>query len=166
MIPFLSLSWDTQKRMVSIKWNGFLSLLLGKGKILMKILGFPMPFRLRQKRIHSRMRWIYLKEAFSFLANWKVKKAEGTFSLPDPMMNGCLYGWISALETVKPNRKINVTINFVGENRFSGEAALSPKAFFHHLKRWIFLLLREKKMRRLRSGGGSQWKQQTLSRHF
>ncbi len=159
MIRFL-LSWDTQKSLVSIKWNGFLSLVWEKGKILMKILGFPIPSRLRKKRIHFPIRWIYLKEAFSFLTQWKVKKAEGTFSLPDPMMNGCLYGWISALEAVKPGRKISVTINFLGENRFSGEATLSPKAFFHHLKRGAFLLLKEKKMRRLRNGGESSWKQQ------
>jgi hypothetical protein len=148
MIPFLLLSWDTQKRLVSIKWNGFLSLVWEKGKILIKILGLPIPFRLGQKKIHSHIRWVYLKEAFSFLAKWKINKVEGTFSLPDPMMNGLLYGWISAFKTVKPSRKISVTINFLGENRFSGEAFLSLKAFFHHLKRWVFLLLREKKIRR------------------
>jgi len=147
MIPFL-LSWDTQKRLISLKWNGFLSLVWEKGKVLTKILGFPIPFRLRQKEIHFHMRWVYLKEIFSFLAKWKLKKVEGTFSLPDPMINGLLYGWISAFETVKSGRKINVTINFLGENRFSGEAAFSLKAFFHHLKRWVFLLLREKKIRR------------------
>jgi hypothetical protein len=91
-----------------------------------------------------------LKEAFSFLAQWKVKKGEAIVSLPDPMMNGCLYGWLSALETVNRDRKINVTINFLGENRFSGEATLSLKAFFHYLKGWIFILLRENKIRRLR----------------
>ena len=148
MIPFLLLSWDTQKRLVSIKWNGFLSLVLEKGKILMKILGFPIPFRLRQKRIHFPMRWIYLKEAFSFFAQWKLKKVEGTFSLPDPMMNGLLYGWINAFETVKPSQKIHITINFLGENRFSGEAALSPKAFFHNLKKVVVLLLRENRRRK------------------
>ncbi len=152
MIPFL-LSWDTQKRLISLKWNGFLSLVWERGKVLTKILGFPIPFRHRQKKIHFHMRRVYLKEIFSFLAKWKLRKVEGTFSLPDPMMNGLLYGWISALETVKPDRKINVTINFLGENRFSGEAALPLKAFFHHLKRWVFLLLREKKIRSPRRGG-------------
>ena len=144
MIPF-SLSWDTQKRLISFKWNGFLSLVWEKGKVLTKILGFPIPFRLRQKKIHFPIRWVYLKEAFSFLTKWRLKKVEGTFSLPDPMMNGLLYGWISALETVKAGRKIHVTINFLGENRFSGEAALSLKAFFHHLRRWVFLLLQKRK---------------------
>lgn len=144
MIPF-SLSWDTQKRLISFKWNGFLSLVWEKGKVLTKILGFPIPFRLRQKKIHFPIRWVYLKEAFSFLTKWRLKKVEGTFSLPDPMMNGLLYGWISALEIVKAGRKIHVTINFLGENRFSGEAVLSLKAFSHHFKRWVFLLLQKRK---------------------
>lgn len=144
MIPF-SLSWDTQKRLISFKWNGFLSLVWEKGKVLTKILGFPIPFRLRQKKIHFPIRWVYLKEAFSFLTKWRLKKVEGTFSLPDPMMNGLLYGWISALEIVKAGRKIHVTINFLGENRFSGEAVLSLKAFSYHLKRWVFLLLQKRK---------------------
>ncbi len=144
MIPF-SLSWDTQKRLISFKWNGFLSLVWEKGKVLTKILGFPIPFRLRQKKIHFPIRWVYLKEAFSFLTKWRLKKVEGTFSLPDPMMNGLLYGWISALEIVKAGRKIHVTINFLGENRFSGEAVLSLKAFSHHLRRWVFLLLQKRK---------------------
>ncbi len=144
MIPFL-LSWDTQKRLISLKWNGFLSLVWEKGKVLTKILGFPIPFRLRQKKIHFPIRWVCLKEAFSFLTKWRLKKVEGTFSLPDPMMNGLLYGWISALEIVKAGRKIHVTINFLGENRFSGEAVLSLKAFSHHFKRWVFLLLQKRK---------------------
>ena len=63
MIPFL-LSWDTQKRLVLLKWNGFLSLVWEKGKVLTKILGFPLPFHLRQKKIHFPIRWVYLKEAF------------------------------------------------------------------------------------------------------
>jgi hypothetical protein len=149
MIPFL-LSWDTQRRLISLKWNGFFSLVWEKGKVLMKMLSFPIPFRLRQKKSHFHIQWIYLKELFSFLAKWKLRKVEGAFSLPDPMINGLVYGWIRALEAVKPDRKISVTINFLGENRFSGEAALSLKVFFHHLKRWVFLLLREKKIRRMR----------------
>jgi hypothetical protein len=63
MIPF-SLSWDTQKRSIFIKWDGFFSFGREKGKTLMKILGFPIRFRYRQKEIHFPMRWVYLKEAF------------------------------------------------------------------------------------------------------
>mgnify|MGYP001056358940 CR=1 FL=1 len=147
MILF-SLSWDTQKRSISLKWNRFLSLGLENGKVLMKTLKIPIPFGFKQKRIHFLIRWVYLKEAFSFLKKWKLKKMEGTFSLPDPMMNGLLYGWVSGLQTGKGDRKIHVTINFLGENRFSGEAVISPKAFFNHLKRWILILLRERRARR------------------
>jgi hypothetical protein len=148
MIPF-SFSWDTQNRSISLKWNGFLSLVWEKGKVLTRILRFPIPFSPRQKRIHFPMGWVYLKEVFSFLTKWKIKKVEGTFSLPDPMMNGLLYGWISALETGKPGRKIHITINFLGENRFLGETVLPLKSFFHHFKRWVLLLRKEKRGRRL-----------------
>jgi len=147
MILF-SLSWDTQKRSISLKWNRFLSLSLEKGKVLTKILKIPIPFGFKQKRIHFLIRWVYLKEAFSFLKKWKLKKMEGTFSLPDPMMNGLLYGWVSSLQTGKGDRKIHVTINFLGENLFSGEAVISPKAFFNHLKRGVLILLRERRRRR------------------
>jgi hypothetical protein len=94
------------------------------------------------------MRWVYLKELFSFLTKWRLKKIEGTLSLPDPMMNGVIYGWVSALEARKGGRKINVSINFLGENRISGEAVLSPGVFSNYLKRWIFLLLKERRGRR------------------
>ena len=149
MIPF-SFFWDTQKKSILLKWNGFFSLRWEKGKGLTKLLGFPIPLRLRQKRVRFSMRWVYLKEFFSFLTKWRLKKVEGTFSLPDPMMNGLLCGLISVFESGKTGRKAqaHVTINFVGENRFSGEAILPLKAFIHHLKRWIFLLLREKKGKR------------------
>jgi hypothetical protein len=147
MIPF-SLSWDTQKKLISLKWDGFLSLRWEKGKVLMKVLGFLIPFGLRQKSIHFPMRWVYLKELFSFLTKWRLKKIEGTLSLPDPMMNGVIYGWVSALEARKGGRKINVSINFLGENRISGEAVLFPGVFSNYLKRWIFLLLKERRGRR------------------
>lgn len=95
------------------------------------------------------MRWVYLKGFFSFLTKWKLEKLEGTLSFPDPMVNGLLYGWFSIMESRRVGRKINVTINFLGENRFSGEAALPLKTFFQHLKRWVFLLLQEERERRL-----------------
>lgn len=143
MIPF-SFFWDTQNRSISLKWNGFLSLVWEKGRVSTKILGFPIPFSLRQKKVRFSMRWVYLKEVFSFLKKWRLKKVEATLSLPNPMMNGLLYGWISAFGKGKVTRKVNVSINFLGENRFSGEAVLPLKPFLHHLKRWVFLLLQEK----------------------
>jgi hypothetical protein len=38
------------------------------------------------------MEWIFLKEPFFFLREWKLKRAEGTLSFQDPMVNGILYG--------------------------------------------------------------------------
>jgi hypothetical protein len=159
MIPF-SFSWDTQKKSISLKWNGFLSLGWEKGKVLTKIIGIPIPLRLRQKKIHFPIRWVFLKETLSFLKKWRLKKVEGTLSLPDPMMNGVLYGWLTALGTTMGDRKINVSINFLGENRFSGEAILSPKVFFNYFKNSVFLLLRERRRRKAKPGGEAQWKQQ------
>ncbi len=147
MIP-VSFSWDTKKRSISLKWDGFFSFGWENGKVSTKILGFPIRFGFKPKKIHSPMRWVYLKEGFSFLSKWKLKKVEGTFSFSDPMVNGLLYGWVSAIETGKVDRTINVTINFSGENRCSGEAILPLKAFFQHLKRWIFLFLQGKKGKR------------------
>lgn len=148
MIP-VSFSWDTREKSISLKWSGFLSLSWKKGKVLTKFIGVTIPFRLRKKRIHFPVRWGYSKEVLSFLRGWRLKKIEGTLSLPDPMMNGVLYGWLSVLETGKRGRKINVSVNFLGENWFSGEAVLSPKVIFSRLKSWAFLLLRERRGRRL-----------------
>jgi hypothetical protein len=147
MIP-VSFSWDTQKGSISLQWNGFFSFGWKKGKALTKILGFPIPFGFKKKKTHFPIRWVYLKEGFSFLSKWKLKKVEGTFSFSDPMVNGLLYGWMSAIQTGKACRKINVTINFLGENRCSGEAILSLKSFFQHLKRWVFLFLQERRGKR------------------
>ncbi len=100
MIP-ISLSWDTRKRWIILKGDGFFSLGWEKGKVLTKILGFPISYGFKHKMIHFRMRWVYLMEALSFLSKWRLKKVEGTFSFPDPMVNGLLYGWTSALGTGK-----------------------------------------------------------------
>jgi hypothetical protein len=147
MIP-VSFSWDTQKGSISLQWNGFFSFGWKKGKVLTKILGFPIPFGFKKKKPHFPIRWVYLKEGFSFLSKWKLKKVEGTFSFPDPMVNGLLYGWMSAIETGKAGRKSHIIINFIGENRFSGEAILPLKSFFQHLKRWVFLFLQERRRKR------------------
>ncbi len=147
MVP-VSLFWETQKGMLSLKWNGFLSLVWEKRRVFTRILGFPIPFRFRKKSVSLSMRWIYIKEVFSFLRKWKLKRVEGTLSFSDPMVNGLLYGLVNALETGREDRKIYLIINFLGENRLSGEATISPKTFFHHLKRWVFLLLQEKGRRK------------------
>jgi hypothetical protein len=151
MIPVL-FSWDTQKRSISLKWNGFFSFGWNKGKTLAKILGIPIAFGFKKKKTHFPIRWVYLKEGFSFLSEWKVKHAEGTFSFSDPMVNGILYGWVSAIESGRAGRRINVTINFLGENRCSGEAIISARTFLQHLKKWVFLFFREVRRRPQRGG--------------
>jgi hypothetical protein len=158
MIP-VSLCWDTQKRSVLFRWNGFVSSGVESGKISAKILGVPISLPLKKKKIqlpsHLPIRWIYLKGIFSILTKWKLKKVEGTLSFPDPMVNGILYGWISAIQTGRADRKINVTVNFLGENWCRGEVTLSLKILFHHLRSWIFPLVREMRGRKPRKGGES-----------
>jgi hypothetical protein len=154
MIP-ISLTWDTREKVILIKWNGFFSLGWEKGKRVKTILRIPIPHRSgakRGKKTHfPQMRWTYLKEIFFFLREWKLKRAEGTLSFQDPMVNGILYGWLSVLGSKKEKRKINLTINFLGENWCSGEAAVSPKVVFHYLKEWFFLFF--KKGRKSPKGG-------------
>ncbi len=158
MIP-ISLSWDSRRRSVLLKWNGFVSSGWEKGKMLVKILGVPISIPFKKKRIplpgKLPLRWIYLKGIFSFLAKWKLKKVEGTLSFPDPMLNGMLYGWLSAMETARTDRKIYVAVNFLGENWCRGEVTLSLKKFFHHLRSWIFPLIREMRGRKPQKGGES-----------
>ena len=156
MIP-ISLCWDTRKRSLLLKWSGFISSGWEKGKISTKILGVSIPIPLKSGKIQLPgrlpIRWVYLKGIFSFLTKWRLKKVEGTLSFPDPMINGILYGWMSAFPTGRRDRKIHVTVNFLGENWCRGEATLSLRILFHHFRRWIFPLIREMKGRKLRKGG-------------
>lgn len=156
MIP-ISLSWDTRKRSVLLKWNRLISSGWQDGKILIKVLGLSIFRPLEKKSIRLvatvPMRWIYLREMFSFFPKWKLKKMEGTLSFPDPMVNGVLYGWMSALQAGKADRKNRVTVNFLGENWCAGEMTLSLKIFFQYLRSWIFLLIRERRGRKVREGG-------------
>ncbi|MCJ7785878.1 MAG: hypothetical protein MUP41_18255 [Desulfobacterales bacterium] len=158
MIP-ISLCWDTRKRSVLLKWNGFISAGWQDGKILMKILGSPISLPLKKKGIQLfnklPIRWIDLKGIFSFLPKWKLKKVEGTFSFPDPMVNGVLYGWMSAIQAGRADRKNRVTVNFLGENGCGGEMTLSLKIFFQYLRSWIFPLIREMRGRKVPKGGES-----------
>jgi hypothetical protein len=142
----VSFVWDTRKKSLYIKWNGFFSLGWEKGRVLKKTFGLtiPVPFSAASGKIHSpTLRWTYLKGAFSFLKGWKLKKVEGSLSFPDPMVNGLLYGWLSAIKTEKVGQKVNMSINFLGKNWCSGEATISAKTLFGHLKGWILPLLRE-----------------------
>jgi len=158
MIP-ISLCWDTRKRSAVLKWNGLISSGWQDGKIRVKILGSPIPLSLKKNGVHLfgklPVRWIYLKGIFSFLSKWKLKKVEGTFSFPDPMVNGVLYGWMSAIQAGGVDRKNRVTVNFLGENWCEGEMTLSLKIFFQYLRSWIFSLIRERRGRKGRKGGES-----------
>jgi hypothetical protein len=156
MIP-ISLNWDTQKKLVFLRWNGFVSSEWEGGKIVVKILGMSIPLKKEKIQLPGRLpiRWIYLKGFLSFVTKWKIKKVEGTLSFPDPMINGILYGWMSAIQAGKGERKIDVTVNFLGENGCRGEATLPLKIFFRHLRSWISLLIRETKGKKVRKGGES-----------
>ena len=158
MIP-ISLCWDTRKRSALLKWNGLISSGWQDGKIRVKILGSPIPLSLKKNGVHLfgklPVRWIYLKGIFSFLSKWRLKKVEGTFSFPDPMINGVLYGWMSAIQAGRVDRKNRVTVNFLGENWCEGEMTLSLKIFFQYLRSWIFFLIRERRGRKGQKGGES-----------
>jgi hypothetical protein len=156
MIP-ISFRCDVRKRSASLNVDGFISAEWESGKMTTKILGMPIPLFLKKEKTQffgvPPPRWSYLKGVFSFLTQWKVKKVEGTFSLPDPMMNGILYGWMSALQTTRPDRKMTVTINFLGENWLKGEFGVSLKTLFRHFRSWIYPLVRETKERSAFKGG-------------
>ncbi len=158
MIP-ISLSWESRGKSVFLKWNGFVSSGWENGKISVKILGLSIPTPSKKKKIQLPvklpMRWIYLKGMFSFLTKWKLKKVEGTFSFEDPMVNGILYGWMSAIQTGRADQKIHVAVNFLGENWCRGEMTLSLKILFHHLRSWVFPLIREMKGKKVSKGGES-----------
>ena len=155
MIP-ISFCWDTRKRSLLLKWNGFISSGWENGKISTKILRVSIPIPMKRKKIQLSgglpMRWLYVKGLFSFLTKWRVKKIEGTLSFPDPMVNGVLYGWMSAFPMGRKDRKIYLTVNFLGENVCKGEVTLSPKVLFYPFKTWIFPLIREMRGRKPRKG--------------
>jgi hypothetical protein len=156
MIP-IKLTWDTRKTSMLITWNGFFSFGWQEGKKVKKIWRFPisyLPWANRSKKTHlPRPRWVYLKEFFPFLREWKLIGVKGTFSFPDPMVNGILYGWLSTIEAEKENKKIDLTINFLGENWCSGEAAVSMKTMFYYLGKWTPLFIREMMRGGPRRGG-------------
>jgi hypothetical protein len=158
MIP-VSFCWDTQKRSVLLKWNGFISSQWKDEKISIKILGCSIPISIKNQEIQPPgrlpMRWVYLKGIFTFLTKWKLKKLEGNLSFPDPMVNGILYGWASAIQGMEKNQKIHVAINFLGENWWRGEVTISLKILFHHFRSWIFPLIHEMRGKKPRKGGES-----------
>ncbi len=151
MIP-ISFWCDARKRSASLKVAGFVSAEWEKGKATAKILNIPTPFSLNKQRNKvfgiPPVRWKYLKGVLSFLRHWRVKKIEGTLSLPDPMMNGVLYGWMSALQTRGPDRKMDITVNFSGENWLKGELKIPLRTVWHHFRSWIYPLIKEMRARK------------------
>ncbi len=147
MIP-ISLTWDSREKSVFVKWGGIFCIGWEKGNPVGRIFKIRIPClsgAWRSPGVHlPRRRWVGLKEVLSFIRAWELKRAEGTFSLEDPMVNGVLYGWLSAFNPDRENRKINLSINFVGENWCSGEAVVSPKVLFHHFLRWLLLYFRKR----------------------
>ncbi len=156
MIP-ISLYWDSREKSIRLKWDGFISSRWRNGKISTRVLRIPIPFRLKMDEsrlsVKPPMRWVYLKGIFSFLGGWKLKEMEGTLSFSDPMVNGVLYGWMSAFQTRKSGRKVRLTVNFSGENSCRGEATLSLSQLFYHLRSWILPFICEMRRRKSRKGG-------------
>jgi len=158
MIP-ISFWWNAQKRSASLEVDGFVSVEWQNGKRTAKILRMPIPLSLRKGTAQFSgmppVRWSYLKGIFSFLREWKMKRLEGTLSFPDPMVNGTLYGWMSAARAAwDRDGKIDVTVNFSGENRLEGEFTVSLKTLVQHFRSWIYPLIREMKMRKKVCKGG------------
>jgi hypothetical protein len=156
MIP-ISLCWNTRKRSLLLKWDGFISSGWEDGKVSTKMLGVSIPIPLKRRKIQLPgrlpIRWVNLKGIFSFLTKWRLKKVEGTLSFPDPMVNGILYGWMSVFQTGRTDRKTHVTVNFLGENWCRGEVTVSLKTLFYHFRSWIFPLIRAMRGKRSRQGG-------------
>ncbi len=135
--------WDTRKGLLTFKWDGLFSLGREGGRKGLKILGFSIPFHPKINKVRFPVRWFYIKNGLLFLTRWRLEKIEGTISFPDPMINGVVYGWLSAIGRFQSEQKFNVTINFLGENSFSGQASIPPKILILHLRRWILPLFLE-----------------------
>ncbi len=147
MIP-ISFWWNARRKSASLKVDGFVSSEWENGRLTTKILKMPIPLSLSKEKARFTgippVRWVYLKGIFSFLKEWEVKRVEGTFSFQDPMVNGILYGWMSAARTAwDKGGKIDVAVNFSGENRLEGEFGISVKTLVRHFVRWIHPLVRE-----------------------
>ena len=143
MIP-ISLLWDTRKRFIRLAWDGFLSVGWEKGRMLARILGIPVSCPLKKRTLRVPVRPMPLREAVVFLKAWRIKRVEGTISLPDPMVNGVLYGWLSAVQSMGQEGRVNVTVSFLGENSCSGEAVMPFRALVSFGIKRIFSAVRNR----------------------
>ncbi len=157
MIP-LSFSWDTEKGGISFRWNGIGSLEWKEGRGKVKIFGFPLPFPIRinlEKASNLRVpiRWRYIKGIISLLKSLNIHRIEVAISLPDPMVNGILYGgWVIFQHKVQ-GKGIYGTVNFLGQNWSRGEVSLPLKDGITHFKKWIFPMLLEIRGKGEKKGG-------------
>jgi len=157
MIP-ISFWWNGRKRSASLKLNGFVSSEWENGRWTTKILRMPIPLSSAKGKTRFAgippVRWVYLKGIFSFLTEWKMERVEGSLSFQDPMVNGMLYGWMSAARSVLDrDEKVDVTVNFLGENWLEGEFTISIKTLVHHFASWIYPLIREMRGKKVAKGG-------------
>ncbi len=136
-------SWDTRKGLFVFKWNGLFSIGREGGNHTLKILGFPLRFQPSLNKVRFPVRWPTIKNGLSFLTQWRLERIEGTISFPDPMVNGVLYGWLSAVEGIKSRQRFRVTINFLGKSNVSGQASIPLKILLRHLRGWILPLFLE-----------------------
>ncbi len=152
MIP-ISLRWDTQRKRLSLHWNGFFSMGWEEGREEVRVFRIRLPIRRKKKKIYDLrfpLRWKDLKGILSFLKDWKIKRIEGSVSFPDPMVNGLAYGCSVILQPWMKGKKIRATVNFLGENGFRGEVILSLREGMAHFRKWIFPLLLEMRRRKKR----------------
>ncbi len=148
MIP-VKLLWDTRRRSILVRWNRLVSFEWGGGRPSIKVLCIRKSLKPGRREIPGRFRLAHLRETLSFLSKWKLDRVEGTISLPDPMLNGMLYGWLDTFNQNSPKRRFNVTINFLGENWIAGEASISPWAWFRYLRKFMpFPRFKREKRRR------------------
>lgn len=142
MIQF-SFYLDSGNSKLLIRFNRFLSFLRDRGKIYIRVFGIDIPILLKIKDFIIPLKIKYMKRWYLFIRQLKVKRIDANISFNDPMLNGIAYGIVSALDALGRDHRLNININFLGSNRYSGDFLISYKAFFKQLFKLIFPLLSE-----------------------
>lgn len=156
MIPLI-FSWDTEKGRISLRWDSIGSLEWKEGRGGIKMFGFPVPIRINiEKASNFRIpiRWRYVKGMVSLLKSLNIQRIETAISLPDPMINGILYGGWAVFQNQIREKKVHGRVNFLGQNWCKGEVSLPLKAGITHFKKWIFPMLQEIRRKGEKKGGG------------
>lgn len=155
MVP-LSFSWDTEKGRICFRWDGIGSLEWKEGIGGLKIFGFPIPIRINIEKVSNfrvPIRWKYVKGTVSLLKSLNIHRIETAISLPDPMINGILYGGWAIFQNKVKEKRIYATVNFLGQNWWKGEVSLPLKAGLAHFKKWILPMLLEIRRKGKKKGG-------------